>query len=81
MLLPYLFCELRCTLFIFVYIVPFTSKDDKDFADDNEFKAFWAHNPQYGDISQWSLNHFDRDLSTDFTVNFRMSQRNDSLAR
>ncbi|AKV07167.1 hypothetical protein B723_12385 [Pseudomonas fluorescens NCIMB 11764] len=64
--LPHLFSEFRIGSFVYVFIVPFSEKDNLKFVAPNEFEAFWNRLEHYAAVKNW---RFDRiDSASDITI-------------
>ena len=59
--LPHLVGEFHFTALTFVFIVPFSTQDDKSFCNDSEFQRFWKFFKYYDKTGEWIF----RDLSDD----------------
>jgi hypothetical protein len=70
---PFLVSELRIYTFIFVYIVPFSSKDNKKFIKD-EYDYFWSKFKHYHTSSDWKFEDFSSDIDRDFVVNLKLDK-------
>lgn len=72
-LLPYMYCELRVGFYIFVYIIPFSSKDTTDFSVKENFDKFWQLNKHYAGtkIGTWSFYSFNKDKADPFVINLK----------
>jgi len=73
--LPYMYAELRITNFIFVYIIPFSSKDSVNFCEEKNFDHFWKFNKHYAHFTDWVYNKFNLDLQKETILNMQMSKR------
>jgi hypothetical protein len=73
--LPYMYAELRITTLIFVYILPFSSKDKISFSDKKDFDEFWAFNKHYSQHEDWVFNDFSIDKSIHTIMDLKMSER------
>lgn len=72
---PFMYAEIKVAMFIYVFIIPFSSKDEKDFSLDENFQTFWNQNKHYCHFDSWVYNDFGLDESKDFIYNLNFSQR------
>lgn len=75
--LPYIYCEIKIGFIVYVYILPFTSKDKIDFSGKIEFDTFWKLNKHYSRFNNWIFNHFNLDQKKDLTINMEITKRED----
>jgi hypothetical protein len=73
--LPYMYAELRITTMIFVFIVPFSEKDTKDFSQKENFDIFWKFNKHYAYFTDWTFNSFNVDIEKHTIMNMQMNKR------
>ena len=74
--LPFLFCELKIEFFVFVYIIPFTDGDIRDFSIEENYNNFWIFNKHYNRISSWVFNNFNCDESKPLIINLYIKANN-----
>lgn len=68
--LPHLFSEFRIGSFLYVFIVPFSKKDQLQFVDPAEYESFWNRLEHYATVKTWK---FDRlDTSVDIAITERI---------
>lgn len=68
--LPHLFSEFRIGSFVYVFIVPFSRKDQLQFLDATEYENFWNRLEHYAAVKTWK---FDRaDTSADIAITERI---------
>lgn len=75
--LPYIYCEFKVGFTVYVYILPFTSKDKTDFAKEENFNNFWKFTKHYSHFSNWVFNHFNIDQKKDFVINMKIGNGKD----
>lgn len=76
--LPFLYCELKITFFIFVYIIPFADKDSVDFSLKENYDFFWKYNKHYNHFTNWTFNDFSLDLSKKFIINLEFNEHSNA---
>lgn len=55
---PYVVAEFRFKALIFVFLLPFCSRDKSDFSDDASYKKLWKLFQHYSSLKTWSFNDF-----------------------
>ena len=53
--LPFAVAELRILNRIYVYIIPYTTEDDRDFVDQKDYDTFWNHFHHYTKVKGWKF--------------------------
>jgi len=71
---PLLVSELRIYTFIFVYIVPFSSKDNREFIEE-EYQDFWSKFEHYHGAGNWNFKNFSSDIDQDFIINLKLDKK------
>ncbi len=70
--LPHIVSEFRIGSWVFVFIVPFSSKDDRDFRCDADFDNFWITFKHY-EKAEWLFDDLYDIVPRKLTVNLRVS--------
>jgi hypothetical protein len=73
--LPYVAAEFRFTFLTFVYIIPKSSKDSKDFLDEDEYGKFWNFFKHYNSVKNWTFKKMDDTTSRKFTMNLKFEPK------
>ncbi len=55
---PYVVAEFRFKSLIFVYVLPFSSKDAYDFTEDEKYSFFWKTFKHYDSMRDWGFSDF-----------------------
>ena len=66
--LPFAVAEFRFTSLIFVYIIPGSSKDSKDFTNEEDYKYFWNFFKHYNSVHNWSFLKMNDDVPRKFVM-------------
>jgi len=74
--LPYAVCEFYFTCVVFVFIIPFSDKDDKDFLDKEDYKRFWEMFKHYKN-GAWHFKDFSSSQEVDFKINLNFKKSGD----
>jgi len=72
--LPYMYAELHIAIFIYVYIIPYSSKDKLLFVTKEAYDHFWKFNKHYSHFNDWVFNKFDIDISRKTIMNLQMNK-------
>lgn len=79
--LPFLVVEFRFTYYMYIFIVPFSSKDKVNFLDESEYQAFlncFNHIRAKGDFSFVDFSeNIEKELK--YIINFEQSETNKSM--
>ncbi|MDY7220280.1 hypothetical protein TOI97_11975 [Denitrificimonas sp. JX-1] len=79
--LPFLVVEFRFTYYMYIFIVPFSSKDKVNFLDESEYQTFlnsFNHIRAKGDFSFVDFSeNIERELK--YTINFEQRETNKSM--
>jgi hypothetical protein len=73
--LPYMYAEIRIAVFIFVFIVPYSTKDKILFDGDENFDMFWKFNKHYSHFNDWVFNKYNIDIAKETIFNMNMTRR------
>lgn len=76
--LPHLVGEFQFTCLVLVFIVPFSTEDDKTFCGDAEFETFWDCFKHYSRKDGWTYRDFSDDSEREFILNVNFVKRNGS---
>ncbi len=72
--LPYMHAELRLACFIYIFVIPFCSTDQKDFSREENYADFWKANTHYAKLDQWVYETWSIDSAVDFTYRINITQ-------
>lgn len=72
---PHIVAEFKFKSLIFIFILPFSAKDEIDFVDEKTFVAFWKTFKHYDSIKSWSFHDFSSVEGKKFQFNMRINQR------
>lgn len=75
--LPFAVVELRFTFLTFVYIIPKSSKDEKDFTQSEDFEKFWDFFKHYSSVRDWKSIYLNDSTSRKFVMNMNFDKRQD----
>lgn len=71
---PHVVSEFRFGSYVYVYIVPFSKKDDRRFVNGEGFEEFWDFFGHYHVVEGWSFQSFNSWKSTPFNYNVKLSK-------
>lgn len=74
--LPFAVGEFYFTCFVFVFIVPLSSKDTIDFIDKDDFKKFWKTFKHLNSLKNWSSRNFSSNTPKAFEINLNIDLNN-----
>lgn len=77
---PFAVCEFQLTVKRFVFIVPFSSQDEKDFTDKVDYKRFWSAFKHYKNAGAWIQTDFSSKTPKIFEINLSATLDNDKRA-
>ena len=75
--LPYLIGEFRFTYYMYVFIVPFSSQDKKEFLKDEEYDNYLKCFKQVTNIGEFNYVDFSENEEKDLNFNINFEQRKD----
>jgi hypothetical protein len=75
--LPFAVVELRFTFLTFVYIIPKSSKDEKDFTQSENFEEFWIFFKHYSSVKNWKSIYLNDSTAKKFVMNMNFEKRQD----
>jgi hypothetical protein len=73
---PHLVAEFKFKSLIFVYILPFSSKDKQNFIDNKEYNLFWKTFKHYNNIKDWIFYDFSDIKEKKYQFRMRMISKN-----
>lgn len=73
--LPFAVVELRFTFLTFVYIIPKSSKDEKDFTQSEDFEKFWDFFKHYSSVRDWKSIYLNDSTARKFVMNMIFDKR------
>ena len=77
--LPFIYAEFRSTFLLFVFIIPFSSKDNVDFSCRENFNKFWQFNKRYCcSLQKWIFNDFNVDKDIVYVINLNFPKQNNT---
>lgn len=71
--LPYAIGEFHVVQYIYVFIIPLSDMDDRDFCEKTDFNRFWDHFTHYNSLNNW----LDINISIDKTIDNHLSLKFD----
>ncbi|MBK3759431.1 HNH endonuclease [Stutzerimonas frequens] len=74
--LPHIVSEFKLGSFVYVYIVPFSTKDTVDFSDPSAFDYFWKQLNHYNQVPGWRFDKFDGAGEVSVNESIRMIRSN-----
>jgi hypothetical protein len=75
--LPYLVGEFRFTYYMYVFIVPLSNQDKKDFLIDKDYKNYLKCFKQVTSIGEFNYVDFSENVEKDLNFNINFEQRKD----
>jgi hypothetical protein len=76
---PFAVCEFQFTIKRFVFIIPFSDQDEKDFTDEVDFKRFWNAFKHYKKSGQWLQSDFSSKKARTFEINLNGTLKNETV--
>lgn len=76
--LPYAVGEFHYTFLTFVFIIPLTKADTKDFTDEKDYAKFWDFFKHYSTTEEWDYRNFSDNTKRKFTLNLNMKKSSDT---
>ena len=73
--LPHVVTEFKIGQLVYVYIVPFSKKDDKDFVDVKDYDRFWAAFKHYNSVTRWKFSDYSKCTPVHISEKIRVYQR------
>lgn len=73
--LPHLFSEFRIGSFLYVFIVPFSIKDQLQFVDHAEYESFWNRLEHYAAVKTWKFDRIDTSADIAITERIHIKKR------
>lgn len=73
--LPHLFSEFRIGSFLYVFIVPFSKKDQLQFVVPAEYENFWNRLEHYAAVKTWRFDRFDTSADIAITERIHIKKR------
>ncbi|MFA6137410.1 MAG: hypothetical protein WC667_04915 [Sulfurimonas sp.] len=73
---PHIVGEFKFKSLIFVFIVPFSEKDEVNFTDKKEYEVFWSTFKHYSAVPTWSFQDFSfiEAKKLQFNINFQQGK-------
>jgi hypothetical protein len=75
--LPYAVGEFHYTFLTFVFIIPLTKSDNKDFTDNNDYEHFWNFFKHYSSREDWKYRDFSKSIRHKFTINLSFKPKDE----
>lgn len=76
--LPYAVGEFYFTNKVFVFIVPFSSEDDRSFIQPEEYDVFWNTFKHFAKTEDWNFNDYNSQTAKQFILKLNMEVSGDS---
>jgi hypothetical protein len=73
---PYVVAEFKFKSLIFVYILPFSSKDMQNFIENEKYNLFWKTFKHYDSVKDWVFNDFSDTKEKKYQFRMRMVNNN-----
>ena len=67
--IPFAVGEFHFTCKIFVFIIPFSNQNDRDFIAKNDFEVFWNTFTHFEKSKGWIFNDYSNNNAREFTIN------------
>lgn len=74
--LPFAVVELRFTFLTFIYIIPKSVKDTKDFTQSGDFEKFWIFFKHYSSVRNWKSIYLNDNIARKFVMNMSFEKSN-----
>jgi hypothetical protein len=74
---PYAVGEFHYTFLTFVFIIPLTKADSKDFTDEKDYGKFWDFFKHYSMTKDWDFRDFSDNTKRKFTLNLNLKKSGD----
>lgn len=71
--LPFAIGEFHYTFLTFVFIIPLTKSDNKDFTDKKDYDKFWNFFKHYSMTKDWDYRDFSDNTKRKFTLNLNLN--------
>lgn len=71
--LPYAVGEFHVLQYVYVFIIPLTDADDRDFCDKDDFERFWSLFTHYNKAGQWQNINISIDQVIEHKININFS--------
>lgn len=73
---PHIVGEFKFKSLIFVFIVPFSEKDELDFTDEQDYEVFWSTFKHYSAVPTWTFHDFSSVNPKKFKFNMNFQKEN-----
>lgn len=70
--IPHIVSEFRIGSFVYVYVIPFSDKDTKDFVDTETYQHYWNTFRHYNAANGWMFDCFDSTKETTINETIRL---------
>ena len=78
--LPFAVGEFYFTCKLFVFIIPFSSQDDRDFRDDTDYKHFWTTFKHFDKSKGWEFRDYSNKNPREFSINLNFQKEKKNKA-
>jgi len=75
--LPFAIGEFRCNYLTFIFIIPLSSDDDRDFMNKGDYDNFWRFFKHYSSTNGWEFIDFSDGKKKDYSVQMNINTPND----
>lgn len=72
--IPFAVGEFHFTCLVFVFIIPFSTEDDKSFISKEEFKNFWQVFEHYNKMEGWQFKDFSKSNSLEYILDINIKK-------
>ncbi len=73
---PHVVAEFKCKSLIFVYVLPFSSKDTQDFTENEKYNLFWKTFKHYDSTKDWVFYNCSDTKEKKYQFRMRMINKN-----
>ena len=78
--IPFAVGEFYFTCRLFVFIIPLSQNDDRDFTDPIDFKKYWQTFKHYNEASGWNFRDYSRNTPLPFSITLNMQKEDEIFA-
>jgi len=75
--LPYLIGEFKFTYYVYIFIIPLSNQDKKDFLEDEEYQTYLKCFKQVTNIGEFNYVDFSQNIKRELNFNINFEQRKD----
>jgi hypothetical protein len=75
--IPYIIGEFKFTYYMYIFIIPFSKEDEKDFLDENDYSNFLECFQHVKNIKKFNYLNFSSNIEKELNFNINFEQRKD----